>query len=89
MNAHRIEALLVDEILAACPELGVVPSDASLTGELGLDSLTLTALFASVKAEFGHVSLAPWFIAASNAGTDTVGSLSGYIAERIAIEQAA
>lgn len=84
MNAHQIEALLIDEILAACPELGTVPSDASLTGDLGLDSLTLTSLFASVKAEFGHVSLAPWFIAASNSGTDTVGSLAGFIAERAA-----
>ncbi len=88
MNAHTIEALLAEEILAACPELGTVPSDASLTGDLGLDSLTLTSLFASVKAEFGHVSLAPWFIAASNSGTDTVGSLAAFIADRLAARAA-
>lgn len=89
MNAHRIEELLVDEIMAACPEVGRPPLDASLTGDLGLDSLTLTSLFASVKAEFGHISLAPWFIAASNAGTDTIGSLAAFIADHLAVERSA
>lgn len=89
MNTHRIEALLVEEILAACPELGTVPATASLTGELGLDSLTLTSLFATVKGQFGHISLAPWFIEASNSGTDTVGSLAAFIADRVGVEMAA
>lgn len=89
MNAHRIEALLVEEILAACPELGHVPATASLTGDLGLDSLTLTSLFATVKTRFGHLSLAPWFIAASNSGTDTIGSLAAFIAERVTLDVAA
>lgn len=89
MNAHRIQELLVEEILAACPELGRPPLDASLTGDLGLDSLTLTSLFASVKAEFGHLSLAPWFIAASNHGTDTIGSLAAFIAEQLEARRAA
>lgn len=88
MNAEHIEKLLVDEILSACPELGGAPSDASLTGDLGLDSLTLASLFAAVKARFGHLELAPWFISASTAGTDTVGSLAAFIAARTSIAAA-
>jgi len=87
MNAAQIETLLLEEIVAACPELADFPvrTDVSLTGELGLDSLTLSALFAGVKARFGHLELAPWFIKASKSGADTIASLSAYIADRIAL----
>lgn len=91
MTANPIEALLVDEIVATCPEL--VPEeisvDASLTGHLGLDSLSLSALFSTVRARFGHIELAPWFISSSNAGCDTVGSLARFIAERSPLAAAA
>lgn len=85
MNAQRIERFLQDEILAACPELtgAQVCAGASLTGHLGLDSLALSSLFSAIKLEFGHLELAPWFISASNRGTDTVGSLAGFIATRL------
>lgn len=86
MNTAQIEALLLDEIVSACPELAdfEIRTDASLTGELGLDSLTLSALFAGVKAQFGHLQLAPWFIKASNEGNDTIASLAAFISARIA-----
>jgi acyl carrier protein len=84
MTTSPIEALLVEEIVAACPELAPeeVSVDASLTGHLGLDSLSLSSLFSTIRAHFGHIELAPWFIAASNAGRDTIGSLARFIAER-------
>lgn len=85
MNAQRIERFLRDEILSACPELAAaeVTADASLTGHLGLDSLALSSLFSAIKMECGHLELAPWFISASNNGTDTVGSLARFIAARL------
>lgn len=88
-TAERIAEMLVTEIVAVCPEMGTPDLDASLTGELGLDSLCLTSLFGMVKQELGHVSLSTWFIRASNTGTDTISSLSVYLADALSARQAA
>lgn len=90
-SAERIETMLLDEIAACCPGLSpeeLQPS-ASLTADLGLDSLCLTSLFSMVKAEIGPVELSGWFIRASNQGTDTVASLAGYLAHADAARRAA
>jgi hypothetical protein len=66
-TTHQIESMLLAEIADVCPELGAqLHADASLTGELGLDSLCLTSLFGMVKREIGQVELSCWFIRASN-----------------------
>lgn len=82
MPTNQIENYLVHAIVAACPELSTeqVALDASLTLDLGLDSLVLTELFAGIKQQFGRVELAPWFIAGSNTGADTLRSLAAFIA---------
>lgn len=89
MNAERIAEMLLAEITAVCPELGEPSADASLTGDLGLDSLCLTSLFGAVKAQLGQVELSTWFIRASNTGTDTIASLSSYLADQLAARRAA
>lgn len=90
LTADRIEKMLLTEIAEVCPELGAhLTVDASLTGDLGLDSLCLTSLFGMVKKEIGQVELSGWFIRASNTGTDTVASLSAYLAEQVATRRAA
>lgn len=89
MNAEQIAKMLQDEIAEVCPEVGPIPLDASLTGDLGLDSLCLTSLFGMVKKEIGRVELSTWFIRASNSGTDTIGSLSVYLADQLAARRAA
>lgn len=89
ITADRIAEMLVTEIAEVCPEVGTPGLDASLTGDLGLDSLCLTSLFGMVKKELGQVELSTWFIRASNTGTDTIGSLSTYLAAQLAGRQAA
>lgn len=88
---HDIQQTLIEEIRCAAPDLPVdaVRTDASLTVDLGLDSVHLTSLFANVKQQVGDVELAPWFIRSSRSGTDTVDSLAGYLAERIGTVPAA
>lgn len=89
LTAERIAEMLVTEITAVCPEVGTPSLDASITGDLGLDSLCLTSLFGMVKKELGQVELSGWFIRASNTGTDTIGSLSAYLAAQLAARKAA
>lgn len=91
MTPDHIEALLVEEIVATCPEIAAdeVSSEASLTGHLGLDSLCLSTLFGTVRARFGHIELAPWFISSSTTGCDTIGSLARFIAEQRPLAAAA
>lgn len=89
-TTHEIESLLMAEIADTCPELGPqLHVDASLTGELGLDSLCLTSLFGVVKREIGQVELSGWFIRASNTGTDTIASLASYLVAQTAERRAA
>lgn len=89
-TTHDIESLLMAEIAETCPGLGSqLHVDASLTGDLGLDSLCLTALFGMVKREIGQVELSGWFIRASNTGTDTVASLANYLVAQVAERRAA
>jgi len=89
-TAPQIENLLLDEIASVCPELGsMLHADASLTGDLGLDSLCLTSLFGMVKKEIGQVELSSWFIRASNTGSDTVSSLAHYLAVQTVERRAA
>jgi acyl carrier protein len=89
-TTHQIESMLLAEIADVCPELGAqLHADASLTGELGLDSLCLTSLFGMVKREIGQVELSCWFIRASNTGTDTIASLAHYLVAQVSQRRAA
>ncbi len=88
-SADTITEMLLAEIAAVCPELGRPSADASLTGDLGLDSLCLTSLFGTVKQELGQVELSTWFIRASHTGTDSIASLSTYLADQLAARHAA
>jgi acyl carrier protein len=58
--------------------------DASLTGDLGLDSLDLVQLSASLSEDFPDVDLAPWLAQASLPGMDTLSSLITHLTETLA-----
>ena len=81
-TAEHIERLLLKEIADVCPELSAseLRVDASLTADLGLDSLCLTSLFSMIKREIGAIELSSWFIRASNSGIDTIASLAEHLA---------
>jgi|GEM_PF-1548677 acyl carrier protein len=61
-----------------------VAEAASLTYDLGMDSLHLASLIATIKEEIAEVEFTPWYIRAARHGQDTVGGLVDYLEERAA-----
>lgn len=57
----------------------VPPTTASLTGQLGLDSLVLMAFLAEVRVDYG-VDLGPWLVQHAARGRDTLQTLADHIA---------
>lgn len=66
---------------------GLFPDDvnefASMTYDLGMDSLYLESLISRLKDEVADIEFTPWYIKASRRGHDTVGSLVDYIDENL------
>lgn len=58
---------------------------ASLTYDLGMDSLHLECLISSIKDGIIELEFTPWYIRAARHGADTVGGLVDYIDERQAL----
>ncbi len=57
------------------------PTTASLTGQLGLDSLVLMAFLAEVRTDYG-VDLGPWLVRYATRGRDTLETLADHLAAR-------
>ena len=66
---------------------GLFPDDvnefASMTYDLGMDSLYLESLISRLKDEVADIEFTPWYIKASRRGHDTVGSLVDFIDEHL------
>ena len=60
--------------------LGEDDLNRSLTGDLGLDSIRLAALFDELRA-VSDIDMTPWFVDHANAGTDTVSTLVDFLLE--------
>lgn len=56
----------------------IPPTTASLTCQLGLDSLVLMAFLAEVRADYG-VDLGPWLVQHAARGRDTLQTLADHI----------
>jgi acyl carrier protein len=71
---------------------GLFPDDvnefASMTYDLGMDSLYLESLISRLKDEVADIEFTPWYIKASRRGHDTVGSLVDYIDEHLTASRA-
>jgi acyl-CoA synthetase (AMP-forming)/AMP-acid ligase II len=81
---HLVEVLrrmVVAEVPSLAPT--EVPRSACLSDELGLDSLRLASLFDAIRKQLGEVSLVPWFLAASQAGEDTLDNLAAHLARAL------
>lgn len=59
-----------------------VEESASLTYDLGMDSLHLELLISGIKEQVADLEFTPWYIKAARHGQDTVGGLVDYIEER-------
>jgi hypothetical protein len=69
---------VIKEIVGGSPNR--ISEGASLTSDLGLDSLELMNLFAHIDRKIGAVDLMPWMIGSATGGGDTVDSLCRYVA---------
>ncbi|WP_112663512.1 acyl carrier protein [Microvirga flavescens] len=56
-----------------------VASNASLTEDLGLDSLQIMQFFAGIEALYPEISLEEWFLVQGGTGKDTVQSVVDHI----------
>ncbi|XXF77613.1 acyl carrier protein [Myxococcaceae bacterium GXIMD 01537] len=65
-----------------------VGESASLTYDLGMDSLHLEQLISGIKEQIVELEFTPWYIRAARHGQDTVGGLVDYIDERQALAPA-
>jgi acyl carrier protein len=90
MDRQQILDYVRNHILAT--NTGLYPDDvtefASLTYDLGMDSLHLESLISGLKENVAEMEFTPWYIKASRRGYDTVGSLVDYIEERVVELQA-
>jgi len=72
-----------DQICALIADLpgerGVVSASASLTGDLGMDSLDIEALIAGIREHIADITFTQWYVTTSRTGDDTIGSLAAYI----------
>ncbi|MBE3012127.1 acyl carrier protein [Microbispora sp. NEAU-D428] len=84
MNRHQIAEQVRHLIRAQCASLEIdeVSEDASLTYDLGMDSLQIGSLIAAIREEIADIEFSPWYIDSGWNGQDTVGGLTDYIAER-------
>jgi len=81
MTPHSIAADLACRLAAATPH-GLpepMPTQASLTRHLGLDSLVLMSFLADVRVEYG-VDLGEWLIHQAAHGHDSLGTLAVHLA---------
>ena len=60
-------------------DVATIAPNASLSGELGLDSLRLASLFDRIRQEHAGVNLLPWFMSASQRGGDSLESLAVFL----------
>lgn len=81
MDRQQILDHLRALILTMNPRLSPneVNEGASLTQDLGMDSLHLESLISRLKDEVADVEFTPWYIKATRRGHDTVGSLADFI----------
>lgn len=81
MNAEKVFARVVAAIVEANRDVepGAVRADASLTAELGMDSMRIAALASELKRQFGEVDMTDWYVSAAQRGGDTVGSLVDFL----------
>ena len=80
LTRDEILELLRDTIVVCMPNAArtMLTEDASLLGELALDSLHLASVFASIRQEIGEFDLMPW-LAQATGGRDTLGGLADFI----------
>jgi acyl carrier protein len=83
-QAQALLAVLTEQLTTVRPELEPeqITAEATLTGDLALDSVDLAELFERIRLALGGVELREWLAAASWADGDTVGSLLRYLADR-------
>lgn len=83
-GAHMASAPTLDDLTrrlsAACPHCPgrSVPPDASLTNQLGIDSLVLMLFLADVRSDYG-VDLADWLVHQAARGRDTLCTLAEHL----------
>ena len=82
LDSDTLAELIANELVRIRPHLATAElrRDASLTQELGLDSLDLEQLFAAIKAQVGEVDLTPWFLSSARRGSDSLLSLATFLA---------
>ena len=89
---HRQEILDNVRNIILATNSGLFPDDvsefASMTYDLGMDSLYLESLISRLKEEVADIEFTPWYIKASRRGHDTVGSLVDYIDEHVTASRA-
>ncbi|MEV4247542.1 acyl carrier protein [Streptosporangium canum] len=79
--SEQVRQLILAQRISA--EIREVPESASLTYDLGLDSLQLASLIAAIKEKIADMEFTPWYVDSGRNGQDTVGGLVDYIAERV------
>lgn len=53
--------------------------DASLSGEIGFDSIQLEELITHIKLQIADIDFTPWYVQVTRNGNDTIGSLVEYV----------
>jgi acyl carrier protein len=82
ITASAIADLIALEVTRIRPQLATedLPLQASLTQDIGLDSLDLEQLFAFIKTHVVDVDLTPWLLSAARKGSDSLASLADFLA---------
>jgi len=90
-DSDSFAELITAELVRIRPHLGAaeLSPDASLTQDLGLDSLDLEQLFAFIKSNVADLDLTPWFLSAARRGSDSLASLARFVAAASAQPRAA
>lgn len=84
MDTTQLLALMRQVILAQ--NEGLAPEhlreDLSIVNELGLDSLRLESLFATLKERLPGIELGHWFVQAVRTNQDTLQNLARFLARQ-------
>ena len=82
---EQLWQMLANQIRMVKPNLdgSALQPQASLTGDLGLDSLDLVRLSARLASDFPEVDLTPWLAQACRPGMDTLSSIVAHLERQL------